>query len=366
MSTAPQPVWHLTGQVITGPEEVRSEAWVVDGRLTFEAPPASMPTERLEGYVLPGLVDAHCHVGLEADGGVPAERAEEHAVSEREAGALLLRDAGSPVDTSWIQEREDLPRLIRAGRHIARPKRYIRNFAHEIEPDQLVEYVRREARAGDGWVKLVGDWIDRDAGDLRPLWPVDVLTEAIAAAHEEGARVTAHCFDEQSLFDFAAAGTDCIEHATGLTPESVEIFAAQDIAIVPTLINIENFPAFAAAGEAKFPAYAAHMRDMFERRFETVALAREAGVRIYAGTDAGGQLPHGLIAREVEALMSVGMSATEAIGAATWEAREWLGHEGLVEGASADVVVYADDPRQDVRVLADPQHVLLRGARHGG
>ena len=89
-------------------------------------------------------------------------------------------------------------------------------------------------------------------------------------------------------------------------------------------------------------------------------------MRIYAGTDAGGQLPHGLIAREVEALMSVGMDATEAIGAATWGAREWLGHEGVVEGASADVVVYADDPRQDVRVLADPRHVVLRGVRHGG
>ena len=49
MSTAQQPVWHLTGQVITGPEEVRSEAWVVDGRLTFEAPPAAMPTERVAG-----------------------------------------------------------------------------------------------------------------------------------------------------------------------------------------------------------------------------------------------------------------------------------------------------------------------------
>ena len=46
MSTAQQPVWHLTGQVITGPEEIRSEAWVVDGRLTFEAPPAAMPIMR--------------------------------------------------------------------------------------------------------------------------------------------------------------------------------------------------------------------------------------------------------------------------------------------------------------------------------
>ncbi|MFC0358617.1 amidohydrolase family protein [Kytococcus schroeteri] len=366
MSAPAQPVLHLTGQVICGPEEVHPEAWVVDGHLTFERPPASLEVERLEGYVLPGLVDAHCHVGLEAEGGVTPERAEEHAVTDREAGALLLRDAGSPVDTSWIHDREDLPRLVRAGRHIARPKRYIRNFAHEIEPDQLVEYVRAEARAGDGWVKLVGDWIDREVGDLRPLWPVEVLTEAIAAAHEEGARVTAHCFAEQSLLDFAAAGTDCIEHATGLTEETVRIFAEQDIAIVPTLVNIENFPAFAEAGQAKFPAYAAHMRDLYARRFETVGLAREAGVRIYAGTDAGGQLPHGLIAREVEAMLQVGMTPTEAIGAATWEAREWLGHQGLTEGASADVVVYTDDPRRDVRALSAPAHVVLRGVRHGG
>ena len=72
-----------------------------------------------------------------------------------------------PTPTQALQRR-------RCGRHIARTKRYIRNFAHEIEPDQLVEYVRGEARAGDGWVKLVGDWIDRDVGDLRPLWPVSV------------------------------------------------------------------------------------------------------------------------------------------------------------------------------------------------
>ena len=87
MSTAQQPVWHLTGQVITGPEEIRSEAWVVDGRLTFEAPPASMPTERLEGYVLPGLVDAHCHVGLESTGAVPDDVAEQHALAERAAAS---------------------------------------------------------------------------------------------------------------------------------------------------------------------------------------------------------------------------------------------------------------------------------------
>ena len=360
-----QPVLHIRGQVLVGPAETLDEVWVVDGRICLTAPTGmSGEVETIAGWVLPGLVDAHCHVGLEASGGVPPERAEEHALADRDAGALLLRDAGSPLDTSWIHEREDLPRLIRAGRHIARPKRYIRNFGHEIEPEDLVTYVRREARRGDGWVKLVGDWIDRDTGDLGTQWPVEELTAAIDAAHEEGARVTAHCFGEQSLRDFAAAGTDCIEHATGLLDDTIDAFAEQQIAIVPTLVNIDNFPKFADAGRGKFPTYADHMMDLYERRYETVGRAREAGVPIYVGTDAGGQLPHGLVAREVEALTKAGMSNLEAIGAATWAAREWLGRPGIVEGESADLVVYRDDPREDLRTMADPHRVILRGHAH--
>ena len=139
------------------------------------------------------------------------------------------------------------------------------------------------------------------------------------------------------------------------------MFAERDIAIVPTLINLDNFPSFAQAGEKKFPGYAAHMRDLHARRYETIGAARDAGLRIFAGTDAGGQLPHGLVAREVEEMLNVGMSATDAIATATWGAREWLGHEALVEGAPADLVQYESDPRDDVRVLAAPTHVILRG-----
>lgn len=342
-------------------DEVRDELWVIDGRVSF-SPPASGQVESIHGWALPGLVDAHCHIGLGAEGGVEPGVAEQQALTDRNAGTLLIRDAGSPVDTTWVQHRDDLPRLIRAGRHIARTRRYIPNFAHEIEPDHLVEFVRQEARAGDGWVKIVGDWIDRDAGDLGTCWPLDVLTEAIAVAHQEGARVTAHCFAEQSLRDFASAGTDCVEHATGLQDDTIAIFAERQIAIVPTLINIENFPDFASAGERKFPEYAAHMRDLYARRFETVAKAHEAGIPIYVGTDAGGLVPHGLIAREVQALTTAGFSNAEAINAATWAAREWLGQDGISEGASADLVVYREDPIGDIGVLSDPYRIILRGA----
>lgn len=356
------PVLHLQGEILVGPEEVRPEAWVVGGRLTFERPTsAGSDVQTLNGFVLPGLVDAHCHVGLDPHGAVDDATAEAQAVADREAGTLLIRDAGSPADTRWIDDREDLPKVIRAGRHIARTRRYIRNYAWEVEPDQLVERVRLEARAGDGWVKLVGDWIDREAGDLTPCWPVDVLTDAIAAAHDEGARVTAHCFGEASLYDFAAAGTDCIEHATGLEDETIGQFAEQGIAIVPTLVNIATFPAIAEPARAKFPDYAARMLALHERRYATIGAAHDAGIPIYVGTDAGGSLRHGLVAEEVWELTQAGLSADEALAAATWGARAWLGRPGLEEGADADLVVYAVDPRREIRALAAPEHIVLRG-----
>ncbi len=354
------PFLRVAGRIRLNDEEIRDELWVIDGRISY-SPPVAGEVQTVRGFAIPGLVDAHAHVGLEEKGAVDRDRTEAHALAQRDAGALLLRDAGSCADTRWVQERDDLPRLIRAGRHIARPRRYVPGFAHEIEPDELVERVRAEARAGDGWVKLVGDWIDRDRGDLGPLWPRDVLVAAVAAAHEEGARVTAHCFAEESLGDLAAAGADCAEHATGLVPDTIEAFAAAGTAIVPTLINTQNFPSYASAGRGRFPSYAAHMLDLYARRYETVSAAHEAGVPIYAGTDAGGQQKHGLIAFEVLELARTALGATGALAAASWGARTWLGLPSLVEGDEADLVIYGDDPLDDLRVLARPHCTLLRG-----
>ncbi|MER0245814.1 amidohydrolase family protein [Streptomyces sp. HSW2009] len=357
-------VLHIKGRVLAGPaadEDVHDELWVVDGRITFDRPTGARDVRVVTGWALPGLVDAHCHVGLDAHGPVDEATSEKQAVTERDAGVLLLRDAGAPSDTRWIDHRDDLPRIIRAGRHIARTRRYIRNYAHEIEPEDLVAYVAAEARRGDGWVKLVGDWIDREHGDLAACWPRGEVAAAIAEAHRLGARVTAHCFAEESLAPLVEAGIDCIEHATGLTEETIPLFAERGVAIVPTLVNIATFPDLAAGGEAKFPTWAAHMRRLHERRYETVRAAYDAGVPIYAGTDAGGSLAHGLIGDEVAELVKAGIPAVDALSAATWGARTWLGRPGMTEGAAADLVVYDSDPREDVRVLKAPRRVVLRG-----
>ncbi|MFV0451382.1 MAG: amidohydrolase family protein [Propioniciclava sp.] len=352
---------HLHGVLL--PDREVADLWVVDGQVTFD-PVADAVTVAAGGWILPGLVDAHCHIGLDAHGATDAATAEQQALTDRDAGTLLIRDAGSPADTRWIDDREDLPAIIRSGRHIARPRRYLRNYAAEVEPDALVAEVRRQARHGDGWVKLVGDWIDREVGDLRPLWPVGVARQAIAAAHEEGARVTAHCFDEQSVTELVQAGIDGIEHGTGLDEVTIAVMAERGVALVPTLINIETFPRIAGAAEVKFPGYAAHMRALHARRFQTIGAAVDAGVPIYAGTDAGGSIAHGVLPDEVALLSRLG-GAEFALGAASWRARTWLGRPAIVEGAPADLVVLSADPREDVTALGHPELMLLRGRRVG-
>ncbi|MGW2722596.1 amidohydrolase family protein [Streptomyces sp. NPDC001492] len=354
-------VLHVKGRVLVGPEDVRDELWVVGGRISYDRPGGADDVRTVEGWALPGLVDAHCHVGLGPHGPVEQDVAEKQALTDREAGTLLIRDAGSPSDTRWVDDREDLPKIIRAGRHIARTRRYLRNYAWEIEPDELTAYVAQEARRGDGWVKLVGDWIDRDLGDLAPSWPREAVRAAIAEAHRLGARVTAHCFAENSLQDLVEAGIDCIEHATGLTEDLIPLFASRGVAIVPTLVNIATFPRLADGGEERFPKWSAHMRRLHERRYETVRNAYDAGIPVYVGTDAGGHLAHGLVAGEVAELVTAGIPPVEALSATTWGARKWLGRPGLDEGAPADLVVYESDPRADVRVLEAPRRVVVNG-----
>ncbi len=341
------------------PEGEVRDLYVVDGRVTYERQAGAETVA--EGWLVPGLVDAHNHLGLEDHGAVGDAETEQQALDDRTAGALLLRDCGSPADTRWVHGRDDLPRLVRAGRHVARTRRYIRNYAHEVEPDDLAETVAREARGSDGWVKLVGDWISRDDGDLMPSFPPEAFAAAIEAAHAHGAQVTAHCFGRDVLQGLLDAGIDCIEHGTGLSVDQVEQMADRGVALVPTVMQTDKFPEFSAAGRDRFPDYAATMDELHARRREALMSAYEAGVALYVGSDGGGAARHGHLAGEVQAMHELGLPSEYVLGAASWRGREWLGWTGLEEGAEADLVVYDADPRADLSVLWRPARVVLRG-----
>jgi len=217
------------------------EWWIVDGALRSEPIPGARTVfgrDGFDGWIIPGLVDAHCHVGLGPHGAVGIDEAVTQAQTERGAGALLLRDCGSPIDTRSLAGHHDLPEIIRAGRHLARPKRYSQGYAIELADEwRLPQALAEQARRSDGWVKIVGDWIDRSVGDLAPLWSDDVLAAAVAAAHAEGARVTAHVFGEDALPGLIGAGIDCIEHGTGLTDDALRTL----VLLVLNLVTVKLF-----------------------------------------------------------------------------------------------------------------------------
>jgi imidazolonepropionase-like amidohydrolase len=315
------------------------------------------------GYIVPGLVDAHCHLGIQY-GATPIQsldQARELAHTDRDAGVLALRDAGSPYPYPELDDEPGIPRLVRAGRHIAPTRRYLREIGIEVDAADVVATVTAQAKAGTGWVKLVGDWIDRGVGDLAPAWDADTMRAAVAAAHAAGVRAAVHTFSEEGVAQMVRAGVDSVEHGTGLSLDLIDEMARRGTALIPTMINIRTFGGIADQARPKFPGYADHMlalRDGFPR---VVVSAYEAGVPIYVGTDAGGSIRHGQAAEEMLLLHEAGIPAAEVLAAASWRAREWLGFPGLVEGGLADLVVYEADPRRDLRVVRAPRRIVLRG-----
>jgi imidazolonepropionase-like amidohydrolase len=103
------------------------------------------------------------------------------------------------------------------------------------------------------------------------------------------------------------------------------------------------------------------MRRLYATSGAVVRAAFEAGVPVFAGTDAGGGIEHGVIADEVRALHAAGLPAEAALAAASWSARAWLSLSCIEEGAPADLVVYDADPRADLDTLQRPQLMVLRG-----
>src|ERR1700712_5960430 len=92
------------------PDGEARDLYVVDGQVTY-APQTGAETVA-EGWIVPGLVDAHCHVGLDENGAVDDETTERQAITDRHSGALLLRDCGSAADTAWIHAPDHLPRRV--------------------------------------------------------------------------------------------------------------------------------------------------------------------------------------------------------------------------------------------------------------
>jgi imidazolonepropionase-like amidohydrolase len=307
-----------------------------------------------EGWILPGLVDAHTHPGAGKPGQPLDDDVLRHDLrAHLEAGVTLIRAPGLAGDPpEWFGRADDSPRAVHAGPWIAQHGQFMEGWGRRPDPADLPA-VAAEQAARTGWAKVVVDW--RPGDDVMP---VEVLREAVARVHAVGGRLAVHSQHGAGGAVAVEAGVDSVEHGMGLDPELLSRMAEQGTALTPTLAVITASLARTIAGtdEARkrwyVPGASAHAG--------LAAAAVEAGVTVLAGTDTR---PHGGIVQEVRALVAAGLSTHTAIGAASWTARSYLGLPGLVDGAPADAVVYDRDPRTDLGLLGEPRAVVVRGRR---
>jgi imidazolonepropionase-like amidohydrolase len=354
----PRGRFHLRGHVL--PEGGIRDVWVVDGRVTFEQVDGA-ETLVDGGWLLPGLVDAHAHLALASPGGADAPAEERVAASARaqlSAGVLLVREPGGPDRTSTgVGPDSGLPRTQTAGRFLAAPGGYFPGLAREVSPQELSAAVTEEAAAGTGWVKLVGDFPD-DSGRMTPLWDEATIASAVAAAHAGGARLTIHAVSPGAVVTAVRAGVDGIEHGTGMPRDLLPELVEHGVAWTPTLLISDPVRDWAIQDMAD--AHRDEVLGWVDGLPATVAAAARAGVTLLAGTDAG-LVPHGMIAAEVTLLVAAGVPPDTAVAAASWGARQYLRMPGIEEGAPADLLALADDPRRDRSALGRHLAVVLDG-----
>jgi imidazolonepropionase-like amidohydrolase len=346
---------HVSGILLPGREPV--ELWTDEGRISRSAVKGAT-TIAGAGFVLPGLVDVHTHPGA-AEPGQPLDETVLRAdlLAHRDAGVTAVRVAGAPRRLpGWVSDDPELPRVISAGPWLSTPGLFFPGWGREVAEADLPDAAAEEAAAGDGWVKLRGDWIVDEETVAEPrLLAAGVLAEAVRRVHEVGGRVAIHATHETACLRAVEAGVDSLEHGLWLSHDLLPRMAAQGTALVPTYTPwAGQMPQIL---DLRQPAREWFV-DGYARLGPLTAAAHAAGVAVLAGTDFR---PHGTVAAEVRYLAAGGMPPEVALGAACWTAREFLGLPGLADGSPADFVIYDRDPAADLRVLDDPARVVLGG-----
>lgn len=345
--------WHVRGL----PERVPAEFWTDGGSISFRKVTGAK-TLTADGFVLPGLVDAHMHPGAP----VPGEPLDEEVLradlaAHRDAGVTAVRVAGAPSRLpAWVAAAADLPRVISAGPWLSTPGMFFPGWGREVAEAGLPAAAAEEAAAGDGWVKLRGDWIVDEATHAAPrLLPPHVLAAAVRRVHEAGGRVAIHAMHADACRWAVQAGVDSLEHGLWLDGALLPQMAAQGTALTPTYTTWAG--QMDGIRELGSPAREWFL-DGYARLGPLTVAAHAAGVTVLAGTDFR---PHGTVAAEVRLLATGGLPPQAALGAACWSARTFFGLPGLSEGAPADFVVFDRDPLADLDVLDKPVHVALNG-----
>ncbi len=352
-----------------------------------------------EQFVLPGLIDMHVHIAIDDNllrgrlegPGRDAEDvfviAQGNARRTLEAGFTTVRDLGGDGrTTSTLRDaiNDGLivgPTIIPAGMMVSVTgghggvnglnRTYTRALAEERSnvcdgPDSCARAVRAQVSVGAEVIKFAatGGVRSNVAGGLGKQMSDAEMKAIVDTAHSFGRKVTAHAHGKDGIDAALGAGVDSIEHGSFIDEETVRLFKTANAALVPTLVAPIAALAQARRGDAPAPQLAKAEAAAAEHSL-SIARAVKGGVRILFGTDSG-VAPHGDNAREFALMVKAGMSAAEAIRAATIDnARELDRPLGaIVPGLDADIIAVAGDPLADVTALEQVSFVMRRGVVH--
>ncbi|MEJ8566250.1 metal-dependent hydrolase family protein [Elongatibacter sediminis] len=356
--------------------------------------------------VMPGLMDMHVHLTTEMSPQIHTEkflmesadyayRAKTFAERTLLAGFTTVREMGDQDRNLGASMRRAIeaghihgPRIFTAGKGLATTgglADYSNGLRHEYmgEPGPVEgvvngplsarQAVRQRYKDGADLIKinLTGGIINRSGIALGPQWMQDELDAVVETARDYGMTVAAHAASLEGIQRGVRAGVDSIEHGTFLDAATAKQMAKQGIALVPTMTALKWIAEKVGSDTSRSEIERSMVSDMGGRIDRVLALAREHGVWIVMGSDAG-VFPNGMNADEFVYMVNAGMPPMEAIRSATLEAAKLLRIEervgSLEAGKTADIVAVSGDPLDDIAVLRNVAFVMKDGVvyKRGG
>jgi len=307
--------------------------------------------------LLPGLIDSHLHLFMSGTNDPAVREKQLHAEFEEikpvisghlkqllACGVLAVRDGGDYAGHA-LQYRnlygDKIPvRILSAGKAWRKEGRYGRLIGRSPGKGRtLAEAIAAES-GGTDHVKIVQSGINslKEFGKQTfPQFGLEELTQAVAAAHSLGLKVMVHCNGELPVASAIAAGCDSVEHGFFMGKENLKRMADLGVFWVPTAVTMKSYAQHLAQGSPE----AEIARRTYLHQAEQIALARELGVCIALGTDAGSLgVHHGFsVKEELRILMQSGFSVSQTVKCTTQNGAELLGisHETgrIAEGCSA-------------------------------
>ncbi|MFQ5874135.1 MAG: amidohydrolase family protein [Dehalococcoidia bacterium] len=228
-------------------------------------------------------------------------------------------------------------------------------------PDAVRAKVREMIRRGADVIKFAttGGASSRPGhGPRDQEYTLEEARVLVKEAHLHGRKAMCHAIGGPGLRVALEAGADTIEHGAYLDedPGYVMMMSEGGAFFVPT------FTVYVYHSATPTPHIRPRAQALWPHLQESVGKALAAGVKVVAGTDAGGYV-HGDNAQELQCMVEAGMSTMQAIQAATGWAAECIGLEkdiGTVEkGKLADLVVVDGDPLTDIRVLRQKERINM-------